>query len=204
VSTNRPYRSSLRENRAQDTRRRIRQAALTLFEADGFATTTVAQIARAAGVSAPTVYAVFGSKAGIVREMMDELEQLAGGDEAAERILGETDPALQLTHFVHWIRLLFERGAPILRAAAAARTDPEVAAMTDVGDARRREGAGMLVEGWAARGAVRADLDLVVAAETFWLLTSAQVYFLSIDDLGWSPDHYEHWLGATLARQLLA
>ena len=69
MSTERPYSSVLREERARETRVRIRRAAAELFAEEGFADTTVAAIARRAGVAAPTVYSVFGSKAGIVVAM---------------------------------------------------------------------------------------------------------------------------------------
>ena len=61
MSTDRPYRSTLREERARETRLRIRKSARRLFAARGFAETTIAQIAKDAGVAPQTVYAVFGS-----------------------------------------------------------------------------------------------------------------------------------------------
>ena len=62
----RPYRSPLREAQAAATRTRILDAALDTFLERGYAGTSVAAIARAAGVSPETVYATFGTKRGIV------------------------------------------------------------------------------------------------------------------------------------------
>jgi AcrR family transcriptional regulator len=205
MSTKRSYQSSLRDERAADTRARIRRAARTLFERHGFDATTVTQIAREAGVSPPTVYAVFGSKAGIVRELMDDLEQLAAGDDGAgETILAEVDPARQLASFVHWIRTLFEAGEPIFRAVRAAGANADTAAMVAVGNNRRREGTKLLAEGWASRGALAAGLDADTAGDTLWLLTSAELYLLAVEALGWSPDSYEQWLVHAATAQLLA
>ncbi len=52
----------LRERKKLATRRAIRRAALALFEAHGYAATTVEQIAQAAEVAPMTVYRYFGTK----------------------------------------------------------------------------------------------------------------------------------------------
>lgn len=121
MSTTRNYRSERRSQQAQETWRIIRTSARRLFEQNGFSATTVASIAAEAKVSVATVYAAFGSKAGILSEMMDALEELAAGDEdPATVIFAETDPVRQLSLFVHWVRTLFERGEPLVRAALGA------------------------------------------------------------------------------------
>jgi TetR/AcrR family transcriptional regulator, regulator of cefoperazone and chloramphenicol sensitivity len=203
MSRKRSYQSPLRDEHAIETRARIRRAAYLLFEQQGFGTTTIAQIAREAKVSVPTVYAVFGSKAGIVHELMDELEQLASADTDGAEILDETDPGRQLALFAKWIRMLFERGEPILRAVRAAGANPDTAAMVAVGNTRRREGTSLLTEGWASRGRLASGVDAASAADTLWLLTSAELYFLAVDTLRWSPDQYERWLVQTATTQLI-
>ncbi len=125
MSTNRPYRSSLREEHARETRLRIRRSARTLFATQGFTKTTIAQIAGDAGVAPQTVYAVFGGKGGIVSEMLEDLEESADEDAWVAKMRAEEDPHRQLRIFVSWIRTLFEKGAPILRAAMAARNAAE-------------------------------------------------------------------------------
>ncbi|TCN49183.1 TetR family transcriptional regulator [Rhodococcus sp. SMB37] len=52
----------LRERRRQETRLEISRAALELFELQGFAATTVEEIARAAGVSSSTFFRCFATK----------------------------------------------------------------------------------------------------------------------------------------------
>ena len=51
----RSYRSTLREQQAEQTRTRVVATAAQLFAAEGYARTTFAKIAAAAGVSAETV-----------------------------------------------------------------------------------------------------------------------------------------------------
>ncbi len=66
----RRYKSDLRRKGADDTRRRILQAARVLFSKEGIDRVTIAKIATHAKVAEPTVYAAFKSKAGILREIV--------------------------------------------------------------------------------------------------------------------------------------
>jgi AcrR family transcriptional regulator len=205
MSSKRAYRSERRAEQAIETRRAIRRAARELFEVDGFAGTTVAAIAARARVSVQTIYATFGSKGGILHELMDELEELAAaGEDLATPMLQETDPRRQLGLFAHWIRLLFERGSPLLRATLSAHDDPDVQAMVATGNGRRLEGTTMLVGGWHAAGAILPVLTVRSGAETLWLLTSAEVYLNAVDGLGMDADAYERWLVETASQHLFA
>ena len=75
----RRYDSVTRQAHATESRRRILAAAHSLFIDAGFAGTTIAAIADAADVSAPTVYAGFASKAELLRHAIEVA--LAGDDE---------------------------------------------------------------------------------------------------------------------------
>jgi AcrR family transcriptional regulator len=63
----------LRAIHAQETRERLTEAALVLFERHGFDGVTVEEIAAAATVSARTFYRYFGSKEGALFDQQDEL-----------------------------------------------------------------------------------------------------------------------------------
>lgn len=178
-------------------------SARKLFATYGFSETTIAQIAADAGVAPQTIYAVFGSKGGIVGEMLEDLEESADIDTWVARIIEEGDPHRQLRIFVSMNRTLFEKGAPILRAAMAARNEPDVAAMADRGDANRRSGTLQLIQMWSQREALREGLESTDAAERLWLLTSPEQYLLATDTLGWSSDRYEQWLGDLVDQELL-
>jgi len=64
----RPYRSPLRDAQADDTRSRILDAAIRVT-ADGFASVSIPNVAREAGVSVPTVYRHFSTK----QDLLDAL-----------------------------------------------------------------------------------------------------------------------------------
>src|SRR5687768_9693436 len=61
TTSTRRYRSELRAQQVDDTRSRILEAALRVM-ADGFASVSIPNVAREAGVSVPTVYRHFKTK----------------------------------------------------------------------------------------------------------------------------------------------
>ena len=71
TSARREYRSELRSQQADQTRARVAQAAAGLFVRDGYAATSINAVARAAGVSAQTVYNIFGTKAAVLKAAYD-------------------------------------------------------------------------------------------------------------------------------------
>jgi AcrR family transcriptional regulator len=75
----RPYRSELRAEQAEETRRRILDAALRVA-ATGLASLSVPAVAREAGVSVPTVYRHFGTKSELLAEMYPHAARRAGLD----------------------------------------------------------------------------------------------------------------------------
>src|SRR5437764_7435333 len=102
VKPKRRYESPRRRAQADATRRDILEAAQRLFEADGYAATTMADIATEANVALKTVYLAFQTKSGLLRTLWNLLLR---GDESdrpvAERrwyldVLEENDPERQL------------------------------------------------------------------------------------------------------------
>jgi AcrR family transcriptional regulator len=65
-TSKRRYHSPLRAAQAEATRRRVVVAALERFAAQGFGGTSVAEIARSAGVAPETIYGTFGTKQGVL------------------------------------------------------------------------------------------------------------------------------------------
>src|SRR5512135_3161620 len=71
VNPRRRYHSPLRAEQAEQTRGRILLAARRLFVQQGFAGTTVAAVAHAAGVSSDTIYASLGGKRGLLEGVLE-------------------------------------------------------------------------------------------------------------------------------------
>jgi AcrR family transcriptional regulator len=71
VKTTRAYHSPLRAAQAEQTRRRVLEAARRLFVQRGYAGTTVAAVADAAAVSPETIYLSLGGKRGLLEGVME-------------------------------------------------------------------------------------------------------------------------------------
>src|SRR5260221_11039473 len=75
----RRYRSSLRDAQARRTRQRVLDAATAVFLDRGYGGATIRAVAAGARVSVPTVEALFGTKARLLKAAIDVA--IAGDDE---------------------------------------------------------------------------------------------------------------------------
>ena len=105
----------IRKRDRDATRARIVDAARDLFVEQGYARTTIADIARAADVAPQTVYWAFGSKAGLVREIRDAWFASARTSERMGQVLAIDDPVARLDAFagVHAQPVGVGRGRPV-------------------------------------------------------------------------------------------
>jgi len=208
---NRPYRSSVRAERARETRRRLVEAAATHFLDTGYAGTSLASIAGTASVSVDTVYKRFGSKIGLLQAVLDFT---IGGDDIPVALLEragpqalreETDQRVQVRMLAAGVSEQLARIRPlddILRSAAA--VDQEAAALRHDIQVRQRRQAMRTIVGWiAARGPLRDGLSVNRAAQVVWTLTSPEVHLLMRDTGGWSQEAYRAWLAEAIADGIL-
>lgn len=203
----RGYDSSGRQAQARATRARIRDAAAELFVTQGYAGTSIAAIAKAAGVAPQTVYAAFGAKAMILKEAIEVT--LAGGDEPipvyeredAQRVVTAGDPAEAADALARQCRRIFERTADLLHAAdIAALDEPEIAAMVKGGAEGRLLDMGRAIAELDEQGMLADGIDVEDATDLVWALSSPAVYRSCIHDRGWDPDRYEAWLRRALGQ----
>nr|WP_201761031.1 TetR/AcrR family transcriptional regulator [Nonomuraea sp. K271] len=188
-----------------ETRAEIAEAARRLFVGRGWAATTVRDVAREAGVSAPTVYAVYGNKAGLARALADAADLSADpSQQAAELEAAGADPPRQLAAMAGFDRRLYERaGDIIMLLREAGRAEPELATVYRDSRGRADQTRLAVFSSWPA-GTLREGLDVPTAVDTYAALCSVDVYRTLTDERGWSPDQVEGWWADTLARQLLA
>ena len=90
--------SGLRERQKEQRRQVIAEAALELFKRNGFAATTLEQIAVQAGVSAPTVVNYFGGKQEILLALLKQPDEQAMR-EARANLDEDSDPLEALCEF---------------------------------------------------------------------------------------------------------
>jgi len=204
----RAYSSPVRQEQAARTRERIVEAAGGLFVSQGYARTTIRQIAEEANVSPDTVYAVFGAKARVLTALIDQ--RLAAGPEVAnvlERpeahsVRDETDQRRQIHLFARDMAAVSERVRPVyevLRTASA--VDPEMAAVRAEMDTYRLRNMRQAADWIAAHGSLRVDVDR--AGEIIWALASPDVARMFCDGRRWTQEEYAQWLEDALIRILL-
>jgi AcrR family transcriptional regulator len=199
----RKYSSAKREAQARETRRSILDAAHELFVTTGYAATTIQAIAERGGVAVQTVYAVFGNKRELLRQLIetritgdDEEERITDRPEA-QAVAAEPDARRRAELDAALSRSITERVAPIVRVASeAAASDPELAAMMDAVKAARREE--MVASAEIVAGADGLRVDPEEAAATLYVLYSPAVADMLMGDYGWSPERYEKWLAHML------
>ena len=193
----RRYDTTQRQARARHKRAVVLQAATARFIAQGYAATTVAQVAADAEVSSQTVFAQFGTKANLLREAVDaaivgDLEPVALHERAAmRRVYAGRSAAEVLRRFADVIREVAERACPIaLVAYAAADADPDIAGIVAQLDQQRLLGAASLATLVAERSG-DADPDRIERIrDTIWLLNSPLQYRLLVEERGWSLERY--------------
>ena len=196
-----------RQQRAQQTRQRICDAAKDLFLTRGYAATTITEIARAAGVAHQTVYFTFGSKAAVLAAILDaeivgdvadvpllERPQVA-------RIARAADPLRRLHRVVDVACDVTARLAPLYEIVRAGAADDEVRALLDRHEDQRwhtlRTMAGMLEPDLAA------GVTVEEAADRLYALLSHEVLWLLVHRRGWSTARWRDYVRDDAARQLL-
>jgi AcrR family transcriptional regulator len=195
----------LRERKAQLTRDEILRAARRLFLERGYARTTVRDIARAAGVSAQTVYDSVGSKAAVVAQLNDLIDTEAGIRPLARAMAESTDPSAVAATQARITRSLVERCGDILHAlVTGAATEPELAAILVEGHRRHLAGARGVVGRLEELGALRPGLDSGEAAETLAAVADFRVARMLQEQYGWSLDRVERWMTEMSRGALLA
>ena len=201
----RKYDSQVREDAARTTRHRVVGAARDLFLTNGYAGTTVRQIAAAAGVSEQTVYGRIGNKAAILKAVYDVM--LAGDDEPIpmaerpefQRMRDAPDAGSLLAAYAQLATQISARLRPVLELVHGARAvEPDLDLLARTGAAERRIGARMFAQNFVGRGFARPGLDADTAAELVWVLNSPEVYLLRVREGQESDDEYERWLATAL------
>ena len=195
-------RQTLRDERAQLTRRRIADAARRLFARQGYAATTLAEIAAEAGVAVQTVYAVYGSKPGILHVLREDAMRQPEAEALYAQAMDEPDAAVRLMLFARSIRRRWELSGDVVAIHRdAATADAGIRAGVAITLERRRAGIRALAVSLGA--ALRADVDAGRAAAIIDALTLHEVYAELVEVQGWTPAAFEDWLAAALARELL-
>ena len=210
VKQRRSYENRNRREQARHTRRRVIEAARRLFVRDGYASTTIQALADDANVAVQTIYASFGSKREVLKELFDT--SVAGDDERRPLIErpewqaweDEPDAWGQVDLFARAQRTVSERAADIMHVLqAAAASDPDIARMHEEAERARYGDQRRLADLLARHGRLRNGLTRRRAADIIWTLAGPGPYTALVQHRGWSAREYEEWLSAELRSALI-
>lgn len=200
-----------RAERSRRTREKIIEAARELFVAQGYGATNLQEVADRAGVAVQTIYFVFRNKRTLFKDVVDtsivgDTEPVATMDrEWFRAACAEPTAAGQLRAHVHGTREILDRVAPIMPLiAAAAATDPEIAAQWPDDEGPRYTVQHAAAQALAGKPDARPDVSVAMAADLLFGLLSPQLYLAFVRDRGWAPDRWEDWAYTTLRDQLCA
>jgi AcrR family transcriptional regulator len=190
-----------RAERAAATRARIAEAAAPLFVEHGYLETTMAGIARSAGVAVQTLYLSFGSKAAVLEAALD-MGQADEPNEWVARLHAEPDGRSALRTYTTHIAAQIERRHPLDAALRAAAADPEPAELLD----RTRRAALAVhtsaVDELAEHPGFTTRITVQRATEIVAALLSPETYGLLVVGHGWLTSEWAQWVAAHLAADL--
>ena len=195
----RAYSSPRREAQKTETRRAVIRAAHDRFVASGYARTTIADIARDAGVSPETVYGTFGTKAALLHRTWDVT---VGGDDdevvfherpEVRAIRAETDLTMRLRLWAAFSTTTQRRTSPFMRMLeAAADSEPVAAVMLAEIGRQRLEGMTVMARSAAETGELAISVD--ECRDVGWATTDGAMWHRLVVQRGWSDEQFADWL----------
>ncbi|MGH3673854.1 MAG: TetR/AcrR family transcriptional regulator [Pseudonocardiaceae bacterium] len=203
-SERRRYDAPIRRERTEASRRRMLDCARQLFVGNGYAATSVEDIAAAAGVGRRSIYDAFGSKRGILLALLDQLapQEEQRFNTALAQAAG--DATVQLGLAVGFITTLYARAIDILDMVhAAGGADSDLAALDREGERRRLQAQRSTVRDWHRRGLLSTGMNANTAADILWTMTSPHLYRMLVVERGWSKARFRGWLIDQLTHELL-
>ena len=206
--SNRPkraYDSRRREKAAAATRKRVLRTATTLFTRRGIDAVTINELAEQAGVSGATVYALFKSKEGVIRALVERVLFGSKYQVAIDRLNAEGDPVDQIRMTASVARAIYEGEAVelgLLRGASSFSV--ALRKMEHELEKKRFALQEARVSKLYAAKKGNETLSIEKARVLLWMYTSRDVYRLLVQEGRFSPDEYEQWLAGTLVDALVS
>jgi AcrR family transcriptional regulator len=207
----RAYNAPRRAVAAAQTRETIVQAAKQAFEEVGWAAATISMIAASASVSPKTIEALFGTKAALLKAVVDyairgDLRDLTVNQrERAAAIDAAADATSMLDlHASHVCTIQARTARVAWSVEVAAPTDSSVAELWDQMTANRLSGVRWATRTYLSKVGADATLKRAEVENTFWLALDWGTFRSMTDQRGLTVDGFERWLRGYYRRMLLA
>jgi AcrR family transcriptional regulator len=199
----RRYDSTRRRQQAQQNRQAVLSAARQRFLDQGYAATTIAEIARDAAVSAETVYKAFATKAGVLKALFDV--SVAGDDEPVpmvqrdviQKVAGQTEATRKLEMYAEHMAAAMPRSAPVqLLARDGAASSPDAGEVWKQIRQETLAGMTMFASDLARTGQLRVSAR--EARDVLWTYHAPELYELLVLERGWSASRYGKFIAQAL------
>jgi AcrR family transcriptional regulator len=200
----RGYSSQVRAQSAEETRHRILAAAKSLFGRKGIDKVTIADIGKRAGVASSTIYAIYKSKDGILRSLMEQSLFGSRFQEAQKLLAGVADPVklVELTSRVS--RAIYESESSDLGLIRhASGFSPALRKLEQEFEKKRYDMQEKRLRLLYDAGRARKGLSFDEARRIMWMYTSRDVYRMLVQEGGWPAQWYQDWLLRTLLDALV-
>ncbi|MBL8019952.1 MAG: TetR/AcrR family transcriptional regulator [Leptospirales bacterium] len=199
----RSYDSASRREKAAETQKRIMNAARKLFSKRSVDQVTIDELATEANVSAPTVFALYRSKLGVLRALIHGSHFGEEYPLLLEKVRSLKDPRARLLMASEIARNIYDRERSemgLIRAASA--LSPELKELERESESARFERQAETIRLLFEAGLQAPGLKRKKAHDIFWTLTGRDIYRMLVIDRGWSSSAYQEWLGSTLLQCL--
>jgi AcrR family transcriptional regulator len=194
----------LRERQQEGVQKDVVAAARGLFTRRGYERTSMADIAKEAGVSVQTIYSNVGGKPALLVRMQALLDEAGRVDELQRQIAEAADAREVLRLAARLRRAQMEGAGDVVRILLQAMaTDPEVQRAWADGQRKSRLGMGRIVARLVKLKALRRGLSEEEAVDSMFALLAPMVYLRLLDECGWEHGRIEAWTADVLQRQLL-
>ncbi|WP_328475442.1 TetR/AcrR family transcriptional regulator [Actinoplanes sp. NBC_00393] len=199
----RKYDQVVRAEAAQETRRRILEAVGQRLREVPTEQPSLDQVARLAKVSRSTIYADFGSRAGLFDAFVVDLWERTGLGELS-RAVASDDARQRLRESIAAASRMKAQDLAIYRVLHAMdRLDPESAGgAVQHMEKDRRAGVEDLAAHLGEQGVLREDLTVEQAADALWVLTSFESLDLLVTGRGLTVDEAIGTLTTTAERSI--
>lgn len=142
----RSYSLGKRLEGSEQKRMLILAAARAQLESNGFPGLTLDGLARACGLTRQTIHNLFGTKAGVLEALFDQIA-LDSGMEQMRQVMQQADAEAMLNGFLDIFRLFWTKNRLLLkRIHGIAAIDPEFGAAVEARNRRRRSAAARIIE----------------------------------------------------------
>ena len=186
-----------RQRRSLVTESRILTAATELFLREGYAATTMAALAAAAGVSVQSLYLRFGGKPDILSAALDVA---VVGDAEPVSLLDRPwfgdlqhldDGRAAVALFVGQVASIMTRTSPLYEVVLRAGDDARDLLASN--KRQRYDGVRGVAGVLAAKAGFAEGLSAEAAADRLYALVSEEQFGLLVGERGWSPQEWRSW-----------